>query len=99
MVGGETGTMDSISRSIYNRIFHLGNLSEMGKLTEVYIFSQPIRSGKTSTLLEWTQSQTQGSVAGILAPDIDNQRWLLDISTSESAYYLQMQTKIHSQKL
>lgn len=55
----------------------------MGKLTELYIFSKPIRSGKTTTLLEWSQNQAHGSVAGILAPDIDGQRWLLDLSTHE----------------
>lgn len=52
-------------------------------MTEVYIFSRPIRSGKTGALLEWTQKQSQGSVAGILAPDSGGQRWLLDISTNE----------------
>jgi nucleoside-triphosphatase len=55
----------------------------MGKLTEVYIFSRPIRSGKTSTLLEWSQKQAQGSVAGVLAPDIEGRRWLMDLSTNE----------------
>jgi len=56
----------------------------MGKLTEVYIFSRPIRSGKTSTLLEWSKTKAHGSVAGILAPDIDGQRWLQDLSTGEN---------------
>lgn len=55
----------------------------MGKLTELYIYSRPIRSGKTSTLLDWSQKQARGSVSGILAPDIDGQRWLLDLNTNE----------------
>lgn len=52
-------------------------------MSTIYILSQPIQSGKTTLLQEWVQ--TQNSVGGILTPDIDGKRKLLDISTN--TYY------------
>lgn len=46
----------------------------------VYLLSQPVNSGKTTLLSQWILQQ-QG-VAGILAPDIDQHRWLIDITTN-----------------
>jgi len=47
----------------------------------VYLLSQPVNSGKTTQLLHWVKETP--SVAGILAPDIENQRWLMDITSQE----------------
>ena len=45
----------------------------------IYIFSRPIQSGKTSELLEWCRLQK--NVAGVLMPDIDGSRKILDLQT------------------
>lgn len=50
---------------------------------KVTIFSRPIHSGKTSALLEWCAKQPKGSVAGILAPDVDGRRQFRDIASAE----------------
>jgi len=47
----------------------------------IYIFSRPIRSGKTTELLEW--SALQKSIAGILMPDINGCRKIFNIQTKE----------------
>jgi nucleoside-triphosphatase THEP1 len=47
----------------------------------VYLLSQPVNSGKTTLISGWTQDNP--NVAGILAPDIDHQRWLVDITSKE----------------
>lgn len=52
-------------------------------MTEVHILSRPIRSGKTTELTKWMAAQTQGTVAGILAPDRIDGRYLADLSTGE----------------
>ena len=52
-------------------------------MIEVYMFVRPIRSGKTSALIKWIDSMPKGSVAGVLAPDDHDARWIQDISTGE----------------
>lgn len=47
----------------------------------IYIFSRPIKSGKTTELLEW--SNMQKSIAGILMPDINGSRKIFGIHTKE----------------
>lgn len=47
----------------------------------IYIFSKPIQSGKTSELLEWCNFQK--NINGILMPDINGCRKMLDIGTKE----------------
>ncbi len=49
--------------------------------TKVFIFSQPIRTGKTSTLQKWIT--TQGEVAGFLTPEIENKRFLYFIDCQQ----------------
>lgn len=56
----------------------------------VYILSQPIQTGKTGLLLEWIK-QTK-SVGGILTPDVDGKRKLLDIHTQT---YFNLQKENH----
>lgn len=45
----------------------------------IYIFSRPIHSGKTTQLLQWCNKQK--TVAGVLMPDIDGSRKILDLET------------------
>jgi nucleoside-triphosphatase len=47
----------------------------------IYIFSRPIRSGKTTELLQWCNLQK--SIYGILMPDINGGRKILNIKTKE----------------
>lgn len=47
----------------------------------IIIFSQPIHSGKTTKLLHWCDQQK--NVAGILMPDIDGKRKILNLETKE----------------
>ncbi len=47
----------------------------------VYLLSQPVNSGKTTLLSRYIQDNP--NVAGILAPDVDHQRWLVDITSQE----------------
>ena len=47
----------------------------------IIIFSRPVHSGKTTTLLEWSKGQK--SITGILMPDMDGERKMLDIRTNE----------------
>jgi len=47
----------------------------------IYIFSRPIHSGKTTELLRWCNRQK--SIAGVLMPDIDGSRKILDLQTKE----------------
>lgn len=47
----------------------------------IIIFSKPVHSGKTSALLEW--SKKQKNIAGILMPDMDGERKMLDIRLNE----------------
>lgn len=47
----------------------------------IYIFSRPIHSGKTTELLQWCNLQK--NIAGILMPDIDDSRKILDLQTKE----------------
>lgn len=43
----------------------------------IYIFSEPIQTGKTTLLTQWIASET--NIGGILTPDINGQRVLYDI--------------------
>ena len=46
----------------------------------IYIFSRPVHSGKTTELLKWCNKQT--GATGILMPDIDGSRKILDLATT-----------------
>lgn len=48
---------------------------------KVTIFSRPVHSGKTTALSEWCSRQPKGSIAGILAPDLEGRRHFCDIGT------------------
>jgi nucleoside-triphosphatase THEP1 len=47
----------------------------------IFIFSGPIHSGKTTELLQWCDQQK--NIAGILMPDIDGSRKILDLHTKD----------------
>ena len=47
----------------------------------IYIFSGPIHSGKTTHILKWCRRQE--SVSGILMPDIDGRRKIIDLDTMD----------------
>jgi nucleoside-triphosphatase THEP1 len=47
----------------------------------IIIFSRPIHSGKTTELLQWCNQQK--NVCGILMPDINGSRKILDIKTKQ----------------
>ncbi|MBL7701071.1 MAG: hypothetical protein JNM14_02375 [Ferruginibacter sp.] len=47
----------------------------------IYIFSRPIHSGKTTELLHWCNKQK--NIAGVLMPDVDGSRKILDLQTKE----------------
>ena len=47
----------------------------------IYIFSRPVHSGKTTELLQWCSQQK--NIAGILMPDINGSRKILDLYTKE----------------
>ena len=54
----------------------------------VFIFSDEIRTGKTGKLLKW--SKKRRDVGGILTPDVDGLRVLMDIG-SQKTYSFQVQ--------
>ena len=45
----------------------------------IYIFSRPVHSGKTTELLQWCNQQK--NIAGILMPDINGCRKILNLQT------------------
>ena len=47
----------------------------------IYIFTRPEHSGKTTELLQWCSQQK--NIAGILMPDINGSRKILDLHTKE----------------
>lgn len=47
----------------------------------IYIFSRPIRTGKTTELQQWCNRQK--AIGGILMPDINGSRKMLDLHTKE----------------
>ena len=47
----------------------------------IIIFSRPIHSGKTTELLQWCNRQK--NIGGILMPDINDQRKILDLRSKE----------------
>lgn len=57
-------------------------------LSDIYILSQPIQSGKTTLLQRWLKDQS--NVAGIITPDVNGRRKLFDIASRQySALQLQ----------
>ena len=48
----------------------------------IILFSRPVRSGKTSELMQWCSGRN--SVSGILMPDKDGQRKMMNIRTGET---------------
>jgi molybdopterin-guanine dinucleotide biosynthesis protein A/nucleoside-triphosphatase THEP1 len=50
---------------------------------QIFILSQPVKSGKTTLLKSWVDAQD--NIGGILTPDVNNKRMLYDIS--EKTYY------------
>lgn len=48
----------------------------------IYIFSRPVHSGKTTELMQWCKQQKD--IAGILMPDINGCRNVLNIVTNET---------------
>ncbi len=47
----------------------------------IFIFSRPIHSGKTTELQQWCSRQK--SIAGVLMPDVDGSRKILELHTKE----------------
>lgn len=47
----------------------------------IYIFSRPVHSGKTTELLQWCSRQKD--IQGILMPDMNGSRKILNIGTKE----------------
>jgi nucleoside-triphosphatase THEP1 len=47
----------------------------------IFIFSRPVHSGKTTELLQWCNRQK--NIAGVLMPDINGSRKILDLHTKE----------------
>ncbi|MBX2933089.1 MAG: hypothetical protein KF825_02525 [Ferruginibacter sp.] len=45
----------------------------------IYIFSRPVNSGKTTELLQWCSKQK--NIYGVLMPDINGSRKMLDLHT------------------
>jgi len=50
--------------------------------TGIYIFSRPVRSGKTTELAKWLEDR--GNTSGVLMPDIGDIRYLRDIAAGDS---------------
>lgn len=48
----------------------------------IFIFSRPIHSGKTTELRQWCDKQK--NIAGILMPDIDGRRKIIDLQTKKT---------------
>jgi nucleoside-triphosphatase len=46
---------------------------------DIFLFSKPIRSGKTTALMHWCSQKT--GVSGILMPDINGRRNFFDLDT------------------
>lgn len=49
--------------------------------SNIYILSQPIRSGKSTHLLNWVA--TQNNIGGILSPDIESKRMIYCIASNK----------------
>jgi nucleoside-triphosphatase THEP1 len=47
----------------------------------IYIFSRQIHNGKTTALWEWCNQQK--NIAGVLMPDINGRRRIVDVNTKE----------------
>jgi nucleoside-triphosphatase THEP1 len=47
----------------------------------IYIFTRPVRSGKTTELLQWCNLQK--NISGVLMPDINGCRKVLNLDTKE----------------
>jgi nucleoside-triphosphatase len=62
----------------------------------IYIFSRPVHSGKTTELLEW--SLRQNNIAGIVMPDIENSRKIVDLQT-KAVFDIECTDAAHSRAL
>lgn len=47
----------------------------------IIIFSRPVHSGKTTDLLQWCKQEK--NISGVLMPDIDGKRKILNLETNE----------------
>lgn len=47
----------------------------------IYLYSRPVHSGKTTTMLNW--SAQQDDILGILMPDIEGSRKIMDLASKE----------------
>ena len=54
---------------------------------KIFIFSRPIRTGKTTELMEWVAGKS--NVAGFLTPDVNEARMLYDIE-KKTSYKMQL---------
>ncbi len=54
------------------------NKGEQKTETQIFVFSQPIQTGKTTSLQQWIAGKR--NIGGILTPDIDGKRMLFDIA-------------------
>ncbi len=63
---------------------------------KIYIFSQPIKTGKTTLLKNWVDKQN--NIAGILTPDINEVRMLYNIS-QKTYHTLQVDTEENAIKI
>ncbi len=52
-------------------------------MVEIYVLSSPIRSGKTTSLMQWAAALPRGNVAGVLAPDRTDGRYVYDLLSGE----------------
>ncbi len=59
-------------------------------MSNIYILSEPVHSGKSTLLMNWSKQQT--SIAGVLMPDVDGSRKLYDIA-SQTYYDFQVAEK------
>ena len=48
----------------------------------IYIYSEPIRSGKTTAVMNWLKKKPK-QAAGFLTPDVDGKRKLFDIAADQ----------------
>lgn len=53
----------------------------MNNTGRIIIFSRPVHSGKTSALQDWCYRQKD--IAGVLMPDVEGKRKLLNLQTNE----------------
>ena len=52
-----------------------------GMIKDIYIFSRPVRTGKTTELKDWISHARR--VAGVMMPDVDGTRKLAEIVSGD----------------